>query len=244
MPRAKRYYIPGYIWHITDRCINKEFLLRFREDRQNWMFWMRKAKSRFDINILNYAVTSNHIHVLMENKKNVNAISKALHLTEGRTAQDFNIRKSRRGPFWEDRYNATAVESGTHLMNCMVYIDMNMVRARVVSHPKDWPFCGYQEISGRKSFRRLINKKRLAQLLEMNVDDLQNIYEGWIQEYLEKGNWERDKKWTESLAVGGKMFVDTFRNENGVKVRKRCVKNEDGVFILKEDKEMYRKIGG
>ena len=26
MPRANRYYIPGYVWHITHRCHKKEFL--------------------------------------------------------------------------------------------------------------------------------------------------------------------------------------------------------------------------
>jgi hypothetical protein len=29
MPRANRYFLPGYIWHITHRCHQKEFLLRF-----------------------------------------------------------------------------------------------------------------------------------------------------------------------------------------------------------------------
>ena len=30
MARAKRHYIPGYIWHITHRCHKREFLLRHR----------------------------------------------------------------------------------------------------------------------------------------------------------------------------------------------------------------------
>lgn len=29
MARAKRHYIPGYVWHITHRCHKKEFLLKF-----------------------------------------------------------------------------------------------------------------------------------------------------------------------------------------------------------------------
>ena len=37
MPRARRHFIPGYIWHITHRCHKKEFLLRFAKDRQRWM---------------------------------------------------------------------------------------------------------------------------------------------------------------------------------------------------------------
>ncbi|MBW2072302.1 MAG: hypothetical protein JRI89_13745 [Deltaproteobacteria bacterium] len=42
--------------------------------------------------------------------------------------------------------SATAVESGEHLLRCIVYIDLNMVRAGVVNHPSQWSFCGYREI--------------------------------------------------------------------------------------------------
>jgi REP element-mobilizing transposase RayT len=49
--------------------------------------------------------------------------------------QEFNNRRNRKGAFWQDRYHATAVESRNHLMECIVYIDLNMVRAGVVNHP-------------------------------------------------------------------------------------------------------------
>jgi len=53
--------------------------------------------------------------------------------------------EERKGAYWEDRYHATAVESADHLARCMVYIDTNMVRSGVVSHPSMWPFSGYNE---------------------------------------------------------------------------------------------------
>src|SRR5258708_1022291 len=46
-----------------------------------------------------------------------------------RTAHEYNERKGRQGAFWEDRYHATAIETGKHLHHCLVYIDLNMVRA-------------------------------------------------------------------------------------------------------------------
>jgi hypothetical protein len=33
MPRANRYFLPGHIWHITHRCHQKKFLLKFARDR-------------------------------------------------------------------------------------------------------------------------------------------------------------------------------------------------------------------
>jgi putative transposase len=43
--------------------------------------------------------------------------------------QEYNESKARHGAFWEDRYHATTVESDEHLHRCLVYIDLNMVRA-------------------------------------------------------------------------------------------------------------------
>ena len=51
-----------------------------------------------------------------------------MQLIAGRTAQEYNQRKGKRGAFWEDRYHATAIEIDEHLHRCVVYIDLNMVR--------------------------------------------------------------------------------------------------------------------
>ena len=80
MARAKRYFISGYVWHISHRCHKKDFLLKFAKDR----------------------------------------------------------------------YHATAIQTGRHLIQCLVYIDLNMVRAGVVSHSSQWSICGYNEIQNPK----------------------------------------------------------------------------------------------
>jgi len=91
-------------------------------------------------------VTSNHIHLLVVDDGDKEVIPNSMQLVAGRTGQEYNQRKNRKGAYWEDRYHATAVESGEHLARCMVYIDTNMVRAGMTSHPAMWPFCGYNEI--------------------------------------------------------------------------------------------------
>ena len=138
MPRARRYHIPGCIWHFTHRCHKKEFLLKFTKDRRRWMYWLFEAKKRFGITILGYMITSNHLHLLVIDDGPNDVISKSMQLIAGRTGQEYNQRKSRKGAFWEDRYHATAIEGDDHLFRCMVYIDMNMVRTGTVSHPLEW----------------------------------------------------------------------------------------------------------
>lgn len=93
MPRANRHYLPGYIWHITHRCHQKEFLLQFARDRQAWMGWLFEAKKRYGLRVLNYTVTSNHIHLLVVDGKEAYTIPSSLQLIAGRTGQQYNQRK-------------------------------------------------------------------------------------------------------------------------------------------------------
>ncbi len=132
MARANRHYIPGCVWHITHRCHKKEFLLKFARDRRRWLQWLFEAKKRYGLSVLNYMVTSKHIHVLVRDNGETDVIPRSIQLIAGRTGQEFNQRKNRKGAYWEDRYHATAVEIDGHLVQCLVYLDMDMVRAGVV----------------------------------------------------------------------------------------------------------------
>jgi putative transposase len=110
-----------------------------------------EAKNKFRLSILIFIVTSNHIHLILSSSGNQHAIPRAIQLIAGRTAQEYNRRKKRKGAFWQDRYHATAIESGEHLWRCLVYVDLNMVRAGVVNHPSEWKWSGYHEIQHPKN---------------------------------------------------------------------------------------------
>jgi putative transposase len=95
----------------------KKFLLEFDKDKKRYVEWLFQAKKKYKLQILNYMVTSNHIHLLVsDGSKNRNIIPDSLKLIAGRTGQEYNKRKKRKGAFWEDRYHATAIEDGSHLM--------------------------------------------------------------------------------------------------------------------------------
>ena len=90
-----------------------------------------EARKRYRLSVLNYIVTSKHVHLIAQDNGNRDPIPKSIQLISGRTGQEYNKRKNKKGAFWEDRYHATAVESGEHLIQCLLYVDMNMVRVGV-----------------------------------------------------------------------------------------------------------------
>ena len=245
MARANRHYIPGYVWHITHRCHKKEFLLKFSRDRRRYLRWVFEAKKRYGLCVLNYAVTCNHVHLLVRDNGDRDVIPKSIQLIAGRTGQEFNVRKGRKGAYWEDRYHATAVEADKHLVKCFVYIDLNMVRAGVVEHPSEWEFCGYNEIQAPRRRYALIDYKELRGLLNFeSMDDLASAYRGWIEESLNEDNGFRDGKWTESIAVGSESFVIATKEALGTKGEGRAVIGGDGSFELRESPAAYRVILG
>ncbi len=65
MARANRLYLVGQIWHLTHRCHQRQFLLKFARDRQTWIDWLFDARKRFGLCVLDYMVTSNDIHLLV-----------------------------------------------------------------------------------------------------------------------------------------------------------------------------------
>lgn len=239
MSRANRHHIPGQIWHITHRCHQREFLFRFAKDRKRWLQWLFEAKKRYGLSILNYMVTSNHIHLLAVDDES-DAISKSLQLIAGRTAQEFNQRKGRRGAFWEDRYHATAIESGEHLLRCLVYIDMNMMRAGVVSHPSEWPHCGYHEIHSPLQRYTLIDRSRLIEL-SGTVDDeqLRKRHREWVEQSILVDKNKRRPAWTEAIAIGSEDFVEQIKREMGIKALGRNIELTDGAHMLREPASAY-----
>ena len=63
----------------------KDFLLKFAKDRRRWLQWLFEAKRRYGLVILNYVVTSNHIHLLVYDGAGQDVVSRSIQLVAGRS---------------------------------------------------------------------------------------------------------------------------------------------------------------
>jgi putative transposase len=197
------------------------------------------------LTILNYMITSNHIHLLVIDTGEKDVIPNSMQLVAGRTVQEYNQRKDRKGAYWEDRYHATAVESGEHLVRCMVYIDTNMIRAGVVRHPSMWPFCGYNEIQEPRRKNILIDYNRLPGLVGVgSYDQLRIRHKGWVEENLGNVLKGRQEEWTGSIAVGSKSFVENLKIRLGFRAKGRNITKTNEGYQLREDPTHYNSLSG
>jgi len=241
MPRASRHYLAGHIWHLTHRCHRKQFLLKFLKDRRIWIDWLYTACKRFGLCVLDYTVTSNHIHLIVRDR-GCGEIARSMQLIAGCTGQQFNDRKDRRGAFWEDRYHATAIASGEHLARCVVYVDLNMVRAGVVAHPAQWPTGGYHEIQKPPRRFGIIDRPALAEVLEVSVADLADHHAQWVAEALATASHRRVHEWSSSVAVGSRQFVEGIQRALKSRANGRELKSFEvfaNSFVLREPAAIY-----
>ena len=239
MPRANRHFLPSYVWHITHRCHKREFLLKFARDRRRWRHWLFEARKRFGLRVLNYIVTSNHVHLLVRDRGK-GEIARSMQLIAGRTGQEYNRRKGRQGAFWEDRYHASAVDGEAYLARCLTYIDLNMVRAGVIAHPRDWADSGYRELIDPPKRYKVVDVPALLELLEVrSIAELQAARSRWIAAELSAGTARREAAWSGSLAVGSEAFVAAFHRQLGAPARYRKVIGLGDIHCLREPLGRY-----
>jgi putative transposase len=209
-------------YHVTHRCHKREFLLKFAQDRQTYTELLREMLRRFKVDLLNYTITSNHIHLLFW-VQNGPELSRAMQFVQGEFGQYYNKRKSREGAFWRDRYHSTLIESGEHLARCLFYIDLNMVRAGVVSHPTEWKHGGHHELAGTRQRYRLLNLGRLLRCLG-HMDEDPEAFRAWyvdtLTEKLAAGVQGREAYWTEAFAVGNRGWVEDIYERFGFQRKK------------------------
>ncbi|MBE1427330.1 putative transposase [Desulfomicrobium macestii] len=216
MGYPQRFFDPGYVWHLTARCHNRDFLLNQALYRKLLTDTLFENQARYRVPVLNFTVTSNHVHLLVVSPSDKNAIPEMMRDLGSKVAAAYNKKSDRKGSFWERRYHATAVESGEHLVRCSLYIDTNMVRAKVVRHPSEWKHGGYHEIVKPKQRYKTVNLSELSRLAGMPDDPIfPEHYAGWVENVVRRGHLCRDDVWTAELAVGSEKFVDHVRRQSG-----------------------------
>jgi len=208
MPRSNKYLLAGYTYHLTQRCHNRECHLERIRERDVYRKWLREGAKRFNVSVYAYTITHNHVHVVAH-ADDQDSISGMMHLASGSTAKQFNLRKGHLGSLWEHPFHCTLVDGREHLMNCLGYVDLNMVRAGVVKHPNQWCWCGYDELSGKRSRYCILDLPRLMKSLEYNsLEEFRPVYEELIRKKIERDELTRESCWTEALAVGSRKFIE------------------------------------
>ncbi len=149
MPRQPRLVLPDMPVHIVQRGNDRMACFRQEGDYLVYLSLLRQASQKFGCAIHAYCLMTNHIHLLVTPTAS-EACAALMHGLAHRYAHYFNRRHQRTGTLWEGRFRSCLVESSSYVLACYRYIELNPVRAGIVSYPEGYRWSSYAANSGAR----------------------------------------------------------------------------------------------
>ena len=100
----------------------------------------------------------------------------------------------------------------------------------------------YNEIQNPRKRKGIIDFYRLINLLGFdNYDDLKDTHSRWVDSEMQNDSRNKENKWTQSIAVGSKTFIEKMKKALGYRAKGRKIISADDTFELREVLTPYGK---
>lgn len=143
MPRTPRLVLPNVPLHVVQRGNDRVRIfhsdadfLRFRDD-------LRASLLASGVALHAYVLMPNHVHLLLTPPDSA-APARLMRRLGARYVRYVNATYGRTGTLWEGRFRSTMVDSDRYLLTCIRYIELNPVRAGLVSEPEDYGWSSFR----------------------------------------------------------------------------------------------------
>lgn len=154
MPRAARIDIPGVLYHVIVRGIERRDIFMDDEDRFAFVERLSSLLEKTGTSCLAWALIPNHFHLLLRTS-HVKLSTFMRRLLTG-YAVVFNLRHHRSGHLFQNRYKSIVCQEDSYLLELVRYIHLNPLRARVVSSLdslRAYRWSGHAVITGRQEMK-------------------------------------------------------------------------------------------
>ena len=96
---------------------------------------------RLDAEMLAYCLMGNHYHFVLRTRQP--NLSRLMRHINGEYTRTFNKRHGVTGHVFQGRFHAIIVDRDAYLLDACRYVELNPVRAGLVTCVDDWPWCSY-----------------------------------------------------------------------------------------------------
>lgn len=143
MPRRPRLKLAEIPLHIIQRGNNRSACFYAEEDYLFYLDHLGEACSKHGVDLHAYVLMTNHVHLLMT-PKDGDGPSQVLKQLGQRYVQYINRTYRRSGTLWEGRFRSCLVGEEEYFFGCHRYIELNPVRAGMVTHPAEYRWSSYR----------------------------------------------------------------------------------------------------
>lgn len=217
MPRNTRVVIANYPHHVIQRGHNRQIVFASGGDYQYYIDNLREWKEKLGCRIFAYCLMTNHVHLVIDPGEDEKSMALLMKRVSGRQTRHMNYIEKRTGTLWEGRFKSSPISTDEYLLSCCRYVELNPVRAGIVSAPEDYRWSSYREKIG-------ITEQVLLDFdpLYLSMASAQTERQEKYREFLEKSIPEEEiKRIRQAIQRGQLTGGDRFVDEIEVKMGRR-----------------------
>ena len=219
MARLSRLTLPGHPHHVIQRGNNRQAIFASTVDYETMLDLIDLNARKFNVAIHAYVLMGNHFHLLVT-PQTADGLPQMMQAVGRRYVRYFNDRQKRTGTLWEGRYKSTLIQTERYLLACMAYIDLNPVRASLLTQARDYPWSSHAHYVGLRT-DKLLTPHALVWALGNTPFAREAAYADLVQAGISQG---QQKALTDSTlhgwALGGQEFVENLQRKTTRRVSK------------------------
>ncbi len=144
MPLKRRQKSGTDRYHVIAKGINKERTFNQSREKTYLKKIIKKIKKKYEnVEIYAYCIMSNHIHLILKAEFPELSLFMAAVLAE--YANYYNYKHHRNGHVFQNRFVSECIETERYFWNCLRYIHLNPVKARVVKEAARYQYSSMME---------------------------------------------------------------------------------------------------
>jgi len=143
LPRRPRVALAGVPVHVIQRGHNRDACFFADEDYALYLAHLAELSAKFGCAVHAYVLMTNHVHLLLTPQEGDAASLLIKHLGQ-RYVQYVNRAYRRSGTLWEGRFRSCVAQEEGYVLACQRYIELNPVRADMVTHPRHYRWSSYR----------------------------------------------------------------------------------------------------
>ena len=236
MARLPRICLPGIPQHVIQRGNNRQVCFASEEDFAAYAHWLEEYARKCQVAIHAWVFMTNHVHLLVT-PSTEEGISKMMQMLGRHYVRYFNYSYRRSGTLWEGRFKSCVVDAEDYLLICQRYIELNPIRAGMVSAPEEYAWSSYQA-NGLGETVKLWSPHPIYQQLGKTRQERLTAYRELFRGHLDPALINQIRQATnKGMALGNDRFRDEIEKLTGRRVRpkkrgpKPKEKGEEG-FLL------------
>ncbi|MCD4749710.1 MAG: transposase [Thermoanaerobaculales bacterium] len=150
MPRVKRHFQEGRIYHVYNRVGGDRTVFDDPVLAGRFVELLRTVKARDELVVLAWCLLGDRYHLVV--RQGAVELSRSMKTLQQGVTRTRKLTENIAGPLWYERFKAKEVTALRHLQQLIAYVHLSPVKAGLVEGPDDYALSGHRDIVRRRKY--------------------------------------------------------------------------------------------